>query len=340
MRSYNFCAVLATGALALGAAACGSDDEEPAPSGGSASTEKKSKPAGTDFSKLSGSIRLDGSSTVEPLANAAAELIQEEGAQLMATVGGAGTGDGFEKFCRGELDISDASRGIEADEFADCKKEGITPVEVQVGIDGLSVVVNPDLKFPEDCIKVTDLKKLLAPGSKIKNYSELGSGFPDAPVSFFTPGTESGTYDYFTEAVLETDAEQRTGQDVQTSADDNQIVTGISGTEGALGYVGFAFADQNKDKLKTLAIDNGDGCVTPETKTIADNSYAPLSRPLFMYPSAESIKKPAVKGFLEFINQNNEEITKASDYIALTEELKTEAKANIDGATPAEEPKE
>jgi phosphate transport system substrate-binding protein len=331
--------VLAAGALALGAAACGSEDE-PAGTGGAAPTETPAEPAGTDFSKLSGSIRIDGSSTVEPLANAAAELIQEQGAQLMATVGGAGTGDGFEKFCRGELDISDASRGIEADEFAACKKEGITPVEVQVGIDGLSVIVNPALEFPENCIKVTDLKKLLAPGSKVKNYSELGPGYPDAPVSFFTPGTESGTYDYFTEAVLETDAEQRTGKEVQTSADDNQIVTGISGTEGALGYVGFAFADQNKDKLKTLAVDNGDGCVTPDTETIANNSYAPLSRPLFMYPSTETIKKPEVKGFLEFINENNAEITKASDYIALTEELKTKAKANIDGATPAAEPAE
>lgn len=339
MRSQNFCAALAVGALALGAAACGSDDKEPAPAGGSASSEKKSKPAGTDFSKLSGSIRLDGSSTVQPLAEAAAELLGEEGSKLKATVGGAGTGDGFEKFCRGELDISDASRAIEADEFDACTKKDIKPVEVQVGIDGLSVVVNPALKFPEDCIKVADLKKLLAPKSKIKNYKELGSGFPDAPVSFFTPGTESGTYDYFTDAVLETKKEQRT-QDVQTSADDNQIITGISGTEGALGYVGFAFADQNKDKLKTLSVDNGDGCVAPSLETIQNGKYAPLSRPLFMYPTTESIKKPAVKGFLEFINENNAEVTKASDYVAMTDELKTKAKANIDDATPVEKPAE
>lgn len=336
MTSKNFCAVLIAGALAFGAAACG-DDNTDTESTGSAAAESTPAESGTDFSKLSGTIRLDGSSTVQPLAEAAAELLSEEGSQLQATVGGAGTGDGFEKFCRGELDISDASRAIEADEFDACEKGGITPVEVQVGIDGLSVITNPALKFPNDCIKTSDLKKLLAPNSKIKNYSELGSGYPDAPVSFFTPGTESGTYDYFTEAVLETDAEQRT-QDVQTSADDNQILTGISGTEGALGYVGFAFADQNKDKVKTLAVDNGDGCVRPETKTIADNSYAPLSRPLFMYPTTESIKKPEVKGFLEFVNQNNAEVTKASDYIALTDELKAEAAANIKSATPVEKP--
>ena len=337
--TFKFCAVLAAGALAFGAAACGDDDEEPAASGAASTESAAPEESGTDFSGLTGTIRLDGSSTVQPLAEAAAELLSEEGSQLQATVGGAGTGDGFEKFCRGELDIADASRGIEADEFDACEAEGITPVEVQVGIDGLSVIVNPALGFPENCITTANLKKLLAPDSKIKNYSELGSGYPDAPVSFFTPGTESGTYDYFTEAVLETDAEQRT-EDVQTSADDNQILTGIGGSEGALGYVGFAFADQNKDQVKTLAIDNGDGCVTPNTETIASNEYAPLSRPLFMYPSVETIKKPEVKGFLDFINQNNAPITEAADYIALTDELKAEAKANIDGATPVEKPTE
>ena len=339
MRSKNFCAVLTAGALAFGAAACGDDEEPTTGTTGAAATESTPAESGTDYSKLSGAIRIDGSSTVQPLAEAASELLSEEGAQTNITVGGAGTGDGFEKFCRKELDIADASRGIEADEFAACEKAGVTPVEVQVGIDGLSVVVNNDLEFPENCITVANLKKLLDPKSKIKNYSELGSGYPDVPVSFFTPGTESGTYDYFTEAVLETDAEQRT-EDVQTSADDNQIVTGISGTEGALGYVGFAFADQNKDKLKTVAVDNGDGCITPSVETIADNSYAPLSRPLFMYPTTDSIKKPAVKGFLDFINENNEDIVTAADYIPLTDELKTEAKANIDGATPVEAPKE
>ena len=338
MTSKNFCAALVVGALAFGAAACG-EDEEPAATGTSGATSTEPAPAGSgvDYASLTGSIRIDGSSTVEPLANAAAELLGEEGSALKVTVGGAGTGDGFEKFCRGELDISDASRAIEADEFEACTAKDITPVEVQVGIDGLSVVVNSALEFPENCITTANLKKLLAPGSKIKNYSELGAGYPDAAVSFFTPGTESGTYDYFTEAVLETDAEQRT-QGVQTSADDNQIVTGISGTEGALGYVGFAFADENKDKLKTLAIDNGDGCVQPDLETIASNKYAPLSRPLFMYPTTETVKKPEIKGFLSYILEKNKEITEASGYIALTDELKTKAQANVDGATPVEKP--
>ncbi|MBA2348235.1 MAG: phosphate ABC transporter substrate-binding protein PstS family protein [Solirubrobacterales bacterium] len=340
MRSKNFCAVLAAGALAFGAAACGDDEEEPASSGAATATETAPAEEGTDVSGLSGSIRIDGSSTVEPLANAAAELISEEGAQLQVTVGGAGTGDGFEKFCRGELDISDASRAIEADEFENCAAKDIVPVEVQVGIDGLSVVTNKSLEFPDNCISTDQLKELLAPGSKVKNYSELGEGFPDAPVSFFTPGTESGTYDYFTEAALETDAEQRT-QNVQTSADDNQIVTGISGTEGALGYVGYAFAEENKDNLNILAVDGGDGCVEPTNETIASNEYAPLSRPLFMYPSVETVKKPEIAGFLNFIvGENNQTITDASGYIQLTDELKAKSVAAIEGATPVEAPAE
>jgi phosphate transport system substrate-binding protein len=156
---------------------------------------------------------------------------------------------------------------------------------------------------------------------------------PDADVSFFTPGTESGTYDYFTEAVLETDAEQRT-KDVQTSADDNQIVTGISGTEGALGYVGYAFADENSDKLQILSVDGGDGCVAPSPETINSGEYAPLSRPLFMYPNTKTVKEPAVKGFIGFILDNNKQIVEAADYIALPPDLLSKSKAALDAGAP------
>ena len=311
------------GALALGVAACGDDDSGAvAASGGE---------------ELSGSIRIDGSSTVQPVAEAATELFASEAPNVDVSVGGVGTGDGFEKFCRGELQIADASRPIEKDELEACAAKDIVPVEVQVGIDGLSVVAHKDLAIPADCISTANLRKLLDPKSKITNYRQLGAGFPDEQVSFFTPGTESGTYDYFTEAVLETDAEQRT-KDVQTSADDNQIVTGIEGTPGALGYVGFAFADAQKDKLKILAVDGGEGCVKPEIATIADGSYAPLSRPLFMYPSTQTAKKPEVKAFIRYVLDNNEKIVTAADYVPLTSELLTEAKANLDGATPVAEP--
>ncbi len=332
MKLQRFSAVLiACSALAFGVAACGDDNSSD--SSGGADT-------GASVSEdLSGSIRIDGSSTVEPVAQAAIELFAEQAADVDISVGGVGTGDGFAKFCRGELQISDASRPIKKDEYDACKKASITPVEIQVGIDGLSVVANQDLAIPDDCITTANLKKLLDPKSNVANYSELGAGFPDEKVSFFTPGTESGTYDYFTEAVLETDAEQRT-KDVQTSADDNQIVTGIVGTEGALGYVGFAFADSQKDKLKILAVDGGEGCIKPEIATIADGSYAPLSRPLFMYPTTETAAKPEVKAFIQFILDNNEKVVTAADYVPLTDDLLTKSKASLESATPVAAPAE
>jgi phosphate transport system substrate-binding protein len=328
LKLHRFSAVIvACGAVAFGVAACG-DDEDEASAGGS--------DAGAAVSEdLSGAIRIDGSSTVQPVAEAAVELFAAEARNVDVSVGGVGTGDGFEKFCRGELQIADASRAIEKDELEACKKKNIAPVEVQVGIDGLSVVTHKDLAIPDDCITTANLKKLLDPKSKITNYKQLGAGFPDQKVSFFTPGTESGTYDYFTEAVLETDAEQRT-KDVQTSADDNQIVTGIEGTEGSLGYVGFAFAESQQDKLKILAVDGGDGCVKPEIATIADGTYTPLSRPLFMYPSTETAKKPEIKAFIRYILDNNEKVVAAADYVPLTDELLTKSKANLDAATPVE----
>jgi phosphate transport system substrate-binding protein len=331
LKLHRFGAVVATGALAFGVAACGDDENNSAGGAGS--------DAAAASQDVSGSIRIDGSSTVEPVAQAAVELFVEQAPNVDVSVGGVGTGDGFEKFCRGETAIATASRAIEKDEYEACKKANITPVEVQVGIDGLSVVTHKDLAIPNDCITTDQLKQLLDPKSKVANYKELGAGFPDQKVSFFTPGTESGTYDYFTEAVLETDAEQRT-QDVQTSADDNQIVTGIEGTEGALGYVGFAFADQQKDKLKILDVDGGDGCVKPELASIADGRYKPLSRPLFMYATTETAAKPEVKAFIGFILDNNERVNEAADYVPLTEDLLATAKENLEGATPVEAPTE
>lgn len=327
MRSHKLLAVVATGALAFGVMACSDDDEETT-AGGGATTGQASEASSEDLSGLSGSIRSDGSSTVQPLAEAASEAFGEQAPNVRITVGGIGTGDGFERFCRGELDIAQASRRIEADEVEACGTE-TGPVEVQVGIDGLSVIANQDLAIPDDCISTEQLKELLAPGSKVANYSDLGEGFPDTEFSAFTPGTESGTYDYFTESVLETDAEQRT-DGVQTSADDNQIITGVSGTEGAIGYVGYAFADQNKDKVKILKVDGGDGCVEPTLESIAAGEYTPLSRPLFVYPSVESIARPEVKGFIQFILDNNDAVNEAADYVPLTDELKATSQASLD----------
>ncbi len=308
------------GAMAF-TAACGDDEEEPAAggSGGSAGETQASGGGGQDLSQLSGTIRIDGSSTVQPFAEAAAELFNGEAPNVRVSVGGAGTGDGFERFCRGETVISDASRPIEAEEIEACQQGNVEPVELQVAQDGLSIIANPNLELPNNCISTQQLRRLLRPNSRVTNLSDLGQGFPDQQVQFFTPGTESGTFDYFTEEVLETDAEQRT-QNVQTSADDNQIITGVSGTEGALGYVGFSFADENRDQLNILSVQGEDGeCVEPTLETIQDESY-PLSRPLFMYPSREALGQPEVKGFLTFVAENHQRISEAADVVPMGDE--------------------
>ena len=299
--------------LVLGAAACGNDDDNGGGGGG----------GGGD---LKGTIAIDGSSTVQPFAQAALELFQEENPDVRITVGGAGTGDGFEKFCRGELDIADASREIEDEEKAACKKANVSYSQVQVANDGIAITSNKAL--PVKCLKTAQLKELYAPKSTVKNYSELGSGIPNKPVSLFSPGSESGTFDFFTETVLETDAEQREAN-VQTSPDDNVLVTGVSGESNALGYFGFSFYEQNMDKLNLVSVDGGGGCVAPSTKTIQDGSYKPLSRPLYMYPSAKAIQKPEVKAFMDFVIENQDQISKAAKIVPMTSQQAQTAQQDL-----------
>ena len=297
--------------LAAGVAACG-DDGNSGSGGGNGG--------------LTGSITIDGSSTVQPFAQAALELFQEENPDVRITVGGAGTGDGFEKFCRGELDIADASRAVEDEEKAACKKANVSYSQVQVANDGIAVASSKAL--PVKCLKTSQLKELYEPKSKVKTYSELGSGLPTKPVSLFSPGTESGTFDFFTDTVLETDAEQREAN-VQTSPDDNVLVTGVSGEDNGLGYFGFSYYEQNMDKLNLVSVDGGGGCVAPSTKTIQDGSYKPLSRPLYMYPSAKAIKKPQVKAFMDFVISNQDKIAKAAKIVPMTPQQAGTAKQDL-----------
>jgi len=306
-------ALAACCALSFGVAACGDDEEPGGGGGGSAQQEEQN---------LSGSIAIDGSSTVQPFAEAAAELFQEEQPDVRVTVGGAGTGDGFERFCSGETQISDASRPIEDDEREACGTGNVDFSEVQVANDGIAVITNPATEI--DCFTTQQLKSLLRPKSKIKNLSDLGGSFPDQEATFFTPGEESGTFDFFTEFVLETDAEQRT-ENVQTSANDNQILTGIEGTEGAIGYAGFSFAEEAGDKVRIAQVDGGDGCVAPSAETIQDGSYKPLSRPIFMYPNLTELKKPAVKAFMDFVLENHQKISEAAKIVPMTEEQATKS---------------
>jgi phosphate transport system substrate-binding protein len=257
------------GALAFGVAACGDDEEEPAgSSGGQTQAETGgSEPSAEVDPNLSGTIRIDGSSTVQPFAEAAAELFGEQAPNVKISVGGAGTGDGFERFCRGEIDISNASRAIEEEEVAACKKGKVQYSEVQVANDALAVVTNPDLEFPDNCIKTSNLKKLLRPNAKISNYSELGEGYPDAKATFFTPGEESGTFDYFTEAVLETDAEQRRLKDVQTVGQRLAARHRCHGHRGRARLLRLLVRQREQGAAEHPVDRRGDGCVAPSLET-------------------------------------------------------------------------
>ncbi len=267
----------------------------------------------------SGSVAVDGSSTVFPMSNAAYELITEENPGIKATVGASGTGGGFEKFCAGQTDISDASRPIKDEEKATCEKNGVEFTELHVATDALTLVVNKDLEGV-DCLTVDQLKKLWGPDSKVKNWNELDPSFPDQKISLFGPGTDSGTYDYMAADVIGAESE-KTRTDYEASEDDNVLVQGVEGTPGATGYFGYTYYEENADRLKALAVDNGDGCVEPSAETARAGEYAPLSRPLFIYVSNKSYtENEAVKAFTDFYVENLETIAEAAKYIPLSDE--------------------
>jgi phosphate transport system substrate-binding protein len=299
-------------AVALVAAACGGNDDSGTTGGG-----------GT---QLSGTINIDGSSTVAPLSEAAAELFQEQNSGVRVTVGTSGTGGGFEKFCAGETDISDASRAIEADETKACESKGIKYEEVQVANDGLSVVVNNQNTWA-NCLTVAQLKKIWDKGSKVNNWNQVDSSFPNEPLKLFGAGTDSGTFDYFTNAI--NGEEGRSRSDYSATEDDNVTVTGVSGTNGGLGYFGLSYLQENEGKIKGVQVDGGGGCVAPTVETVQDGSYKPLSRPLFIYPSDKALERPEVKAFLEFYVNNYQKIAEDALFVPLTEEQAAEAKAKI-----------
>ena len=318
MRIERLLLVLAMMAsLAFVVAACGDDDE-----GGSDSAASN----GESSEELSGAIRIDGSSTVFPFAQAAAELFNEEQPGVQITVGQSGTGGGFEKFCAGETEISTASRPIdEEEEVPLCEKNGVAPGEVQIANDGIAIATNKNLTI--ECMTTDQLKALWEPKSKVKSYSDIDPSFPDTPVKLFGPGTDSGTFDFFTDTINGEEGASR--EDYEASEDDNQLVTGVAGTEGGLGYFGLSYYEQNTDKLNEVQVDGGSGCVAPTSETVQDGSYTPLSRPLFMYPSEAAIAKPEVKAFMDFVMANQEAIAEAAQIVPLTEEQKSEAQAKL-----------
>ncbi len=291
--------IAAIAVLALVAASCGG-------SGGFGNNEAPKR--------LSGSINVDGSSTVYPISQAVAEEFGKDASNVKVTIGESGTGGGFEKFCRGEIDISDASRPIQDEEKAKCTAAGIEFTELKIAIDGLSVLVNPQNTFVE-CLTKDELKKIWEPKSKVKNWSQVRAGFPNKPLTLYGPGTASGTFDYFTKEMVGEEGASRS--DYTASEDDNVLVTGVAGDANALGYFGFAYYEQNTDKLKVIGVDGGTGCIKPSKETIEGGTYKPLSRPLFIYVAKKSIAKEQVKSFVDFYLDTVNDLVPDVGYIAL-----------------------
>ncbi|HXF50471.1 MAG TPA: PstS family phosphate ABC transporter substrate-binding protein [Dehalococcoidia bacterium] len=276
-------------AVAAVAAACGGGEEGGGPT----------EPGATRPPSVSGKVSVDGSSTVFPITEAVAEEFRNVAGDVQVTVGISGTGGGFEKFCNGETDISDASRPIKQEEIDACAANGIEYIELPIAYDGLAVVVNPENDWV-DCLTVEELKKMWEPAAQgtITRWNQIRPDFPDEPLALFGAGTDSGTFDYFTEAIVGESGASR--GDYTATEDDNVTVQGVAGTKNALGYFGLAYFEENADRLKLVAIDGGDGCVLPSAETVNNGTYTPLSRPLFIYVRADRADDPAVQAFVDY----------------------------------------
>jgi phosphate transport system substrate-binding protein len=304
--------------IALTAAACGGDDDDDDANGAGNGNE-----SGIDYGSLSGEIAIDGSSTVFPISQAMAE---EFGAvsDTRVNVGLSGTGGGFEKFCRGETQISDASRPIKQDEIDACAKSGITDiVELQVAIDALTVVVNQENDWAA-CLTVDQLTNAFKTGGAT-TWSDLDPSWPDEEIIFNYPGADSGTFDYFVEVMdgQQEDATHRS--DGTSSEDDNVLVRAVEGDDHAIAYFGFAYYQQAGENLRAVSIDGGDGCVEPTFDNALEGTYAPLSRPLFIYTRESFLReRPEVLGFVNFYFESLDQIVEEVGYITLPDDLRTD----------------
>lgn len=312
LRSFGLAS--AALALTLAAAACsGSGDPSTDPTG----------------EALSGEVNLDGSSTVGPIAEVGADLFEEEYPDVNVNVGVSGTGGGFEKFCRGETDISDASRAINEKEVAACEAGGVEYEQITVGNDALTVLVHPD--NPIDCVTVEQLKDIYGPGSTISNWNEVAGIDWDQELTVYGPGPDSGTFGYFGEEINDDAEAMRTDGYNSIGENDNIGIQGIQGALGGIFYVGFTFYAENEGTVKALEIDGGDGCVAPSAATAQDGSYTPLSRGLYMYISADAVAKPQARAFIEFMINQNEEIAGFVNAIPLTSAQRQEMLTKVAG---------
>jgi len=297
--------------------------------GGGADTSRTEETGGGAAAQLSGQINSDGSSTVGPLTTAAYELFAEQQPRVQVAVGTSGTGGGFEKFCNGETDIQNASRPIKDEEKAACQSKGITYTELTVATDALTVVVNKENTWAK-CLTVEQLKKIWEPAAegKVKSWKDVAPKFPDEPLTLAGPGTDSGTFDYFTDEINGEEGASR--KDYSASENDNDIVAAVAGAKGGLGYFGFTYFEENQDKLAAVEIDAGNGCVAPSVQTAQDGTYTPLSRPLFIYVKNESMKRPEVKAFVEFYATNINRIATDAKYIPLNSEQEAKLKSAVE----------
>jgi phosphate transport system substrate-binding protein len=264
---------------------------------------------------LSGSITADGSSTVGPWTTTAAERFQKIHPKVRITVGISGTGGGFERFCRGEIDLSDASRPIKASEAKRCYDNDIGFVAFHVANDGIALVVNKRNTWAK-CLTTDELKKIWDAGSNVDNWKDVRPSFPDVSLKLFGPGTDSGTFDYFTEKI--NGKARRSRSDYTASENDNILVRGVEGERGALGYFGYSYYEENAKKLGLVKVNAGAGCVAPTVKTVQNRTYKPLSRPLFIYAKRDSFRRSEVRAFVGYALNNQKAIAKSADFVWLT----------------------
>jgi phosphate transport system substrate-binding protein len=281
-------------------------------------------------SNLSGNIRIDGSSTVAPLTEAIAEGFQAENPDVKVTVGTSGTGGGFEKFCAGETDANDASSEIDSEQEKLCKDGGVEWEEIQIANDALSIVVNPE--NPVKCMTVDQVSSIWENDSKLTSWSEVEGLDPsfDADLALFGPGTDSGTFEYFTEAINGEEGNQRKNYN-NVGEDDNQSVTGVAGAPGGMAYFGYSFLLENEGKVRGMEIDSGNGCVPPSEETVQDGTYTPLARPLFIYPSGEALARPEFDEFMRYYLDNVNEVAPSIGFIGLTDQQLTDNKKKLEG---------
>ena len=310
MKGFKKLLLLVTmiGILAI-MAACGSDAEE----SGSADDSN----GNINEETLSGSVLIDGSSTVFPIMEAVSEEYMAEQPDVQVSVGFSGTGGGFKKFIASETDMSNASRTIKDEEKAELEANGVEFTEFELAKDGISIVVNKENDWI-DSLTIEQLQAMWIENGETKLWSDINPEWPEEEIKFYSPGTDSGTFDYFNEVILD---EQTLVESATLSEDDNVLVQGVSGDKNAIGFFGYAYYSENKDKLKVVAIDGGNGAVEPTNKTINDGSYSPLSRPVFTYVANEAVAtKPQVANFLKFTLENVGDLAEEVGYVRLTDE--------------------